>query len=81
MSEFEAEEFETEVPPEADLAAVSVIEDGLDRTVASKEAARRQLEEDMRRFLGGGGAITKVDANVRADPPRKPESNYGSRPI
>ena len=80
MSEFEQEEFESEIV-EPDLTAVSVIEEGYDRTVSSKDAARKQLEEDMKRFLGSGGNITQVDANVRADPPRKPESNYGSRPI
>ena len=31
--------------------------------------------------LVGDGKITQVDPNVRTDPPRKPESNYGSRPI
>ena len=80
MSDFEQEEFEPDVA-ETDLAAVAVIEDGRDRSVSSKDAARRQLEEDMKRFLESGGSISRVDANVRADPPRKPESNYGSRPI
>ena len=56
-------------------------DDGRDRTLSSKLAARRQLEEDMNRFLTGGGAIQSIEPNVRADPPRKPESNYGSRPI
>ena len=56
-------------------------DDGRDRTLSSKDAARRQLEEDMAKFLGGGGAIQSIEPNVRADPPRKPESNYGSRPI
>lgn len=56
-------------------------DDGRDRTLTSKEAARRQLEEDMAKFLGGGGTIRSIEPNVRADPPRKPESNYGSRPI
>lgn len=56
-------------------------DDGRDRSISSKEAARRQLEEDMKKFLGEGGAIQAVEPNLRADPPRKPESNYGSRPI
>lgn len=56
-------------------------DDGRDRTISSKEAARRQLEEDMAKFLGHGGNIKSIEPNVRADPPRKPESNYGSRPI
>lgn len=59
----------------------SQYDDGRDRSISSKDAARRQLEEDMAKFLGQGGAIQNVDANVRADPPKKPQSNYGSRPI
>lgn len=56
-------------------------DDGRDRTISSKEADRRQLEEAMAAFLNGGGTIKAIEPNVRADPPRKPESNYGSRPI
>lgn len=56
-------------------------DDGRDRTISSKEAARRQLEDDMAKFLNCGGNIQSIEPNVRADPPRKPESNYGSRPI
>ena len=56
-------------------------DDGRDRSLSSKEAARRQLEQDMAKFLGGGGTIKAIEPNVHADPPRKPESNYGSRPI
>ncbi len=80
MSEFDTEEFDFD-STEPEINPANLIDDGLDRTVASKEAARRQLEEDMKRFLSSGGQISVVDTNVRADPPRKPESNYGSRPI
>ncbi len=67
--------------PAVEEPAQITFEDGRDRTVSSREAERRRLEEDMKRFLSGGGKITQVDPNVRMDPPRKPESNYGSRPI
>ena len=80
MSEFEPEDFEIE-STEPEMIPFPSIDDGHDRTVSSKETARRQLEEDMKRFLSGGGQISVVATNVRADPPRKPESNYGSRPI
>lgn len=80
MSEFETEEFDFD-STEPEIIPFQSIDDGLDRTVACKDAARRQLEEDMRRFLSSGGQVRVVDSNVRADPPRKPESNYGSRPI
>lgn len=67
--------------PAAEEPAQITFEDGRDRTVSSREAERMRLQEDMARFLNAGGQITQVDANVRMDPPKKPESNYGSRPI
>jgi len=42
---------------------------------------RAQLENDIESFLQSGGAVTVVEPNVMADPPKKPESKYGSRPI
>lgn len=74
------ESTDSELPPVEEPVQIT-FEDGRDRTVSSREAERRRLEEDMKRFLSGGGQITQVDANVRMDPPKKPESNYGSRPI
>lgn len=62
-------------------ANVITYDDGRDRTLSSRETERRRLEEDMARFLNGGGEIKQIDRNVRMDPPRKPQSNYGSRPI
>lgn len=56
-------------------------EDGSELSVSSKERIRRQLEDDMQRFLADGGQVQLVDPNVTADPPKKPVSNYGSRPI
>ncbi len=50
-------------------------------TVSSKEAIRRQLEEEMERFLARGGKVQEIPPDVTADPPKKPESNYGSKPI
>lgn len=51
------------------------------RNVASRERVRTELETEVEKFLRMGGAIVNVKPNVMADPPRKPESNYGSRPI
>ncbi len=51
------------------------------RTVASRERIRRQMEEDLQAFLARGGAIQQIAPNVLADPPRKPSTAYGSRPI
>ncbi len=88
MSEYEENEelntaeesSESELPPVEEPVQITY-EDGRDRTVSSRDAERRRLEDDMKRFLSGGGKITQVDPNVRTDPPKKPESNYGSRPI
>ena len=56
-------------------------DDGRDRTVSSRAAERQQLEEDMAKYLSKGGTIKEIDRDVRMDPPKKPQSNYGSRPI
>jgi len=52
-----------------------------DRTVSSKEAMRGELRDDMNNFLAQGGEIKRVAPNVRKDLPKKPVSNYASRPI
>ncbi|MDF3031611.1 MAG: hypothetical protein K0R03_2169 [Moraxellaceae bacterium] len=57
------------------------LEDAETLTVSSKEALRRQLEEEMARFLAQGGQIKEIPPDVTADPPQKPVSNYGSKPI
>tara|TARA_B110000879_G_scaffold47853_1_gene67398 strand:- start:198 stop:470 length:273 start_codon:yes stop_codon:yes gene_type:complete len=51
------------------------------RNSASRERVRSVLDDEVAKFLNGGGKIDSVAANVMGDPPRKPESNYGSRPI
>lgn len=62
-------------PRNADLEEAETL------TVSSKEALRRQLEEEMERFLARGGQIKEIPPDVTADPPQKPVSNYGSKPI
>lgn len=51
------------------------------RTIASRMKIRDKVEEDIARFLSKGGAIDEIGPDVTADPPRKPESNYGARAI
>lgn len=46
-------------------------------SVASKEPVRSQLAADVERFLKQGGQIQEVPVDFRADPPKRPESNYG----
>ncbi|WP_028292342.1 hypothetical protein [Oceanobacter kriegii] len=51
------------------------------KSMTAHNEARKALEDDVAAFLARGGSIQQVDDNVMADPPRKPQSNYGSRPI
>ena len=46
-------------------------------TVAAREDVRKRLAADVEAFLKRGGSIQDVAQDVRADPPKKPESNYG----
>ncbi|MFC6634041.1 hypothetical protein [Microbulbifer taiwanensis] len=52
-----------------------------ERSITSRQRARSQLTADVEEFLAHGGAISEIDAEVTADPPRKPQPKYGSRPI
>ncbi|WP_237060246.1 hypothetical protein [Microbulbifer sediminum] len=52
-----------------------------ERSVTSRERARSQLNNEIEEFLARGGAISEIDPEVTADPPRKPQPKYGSRPI
>ncbi|MEW5250416.1 hypothetical protein [Microbulbifer sp. 2201CG32-9] len=52
-----------------------------ERSVTSRKRARHRLSEDVEQFLASGGAIREIDPDVTADPPRKPQPKYGSRPI
>ena len=50
-------------------------------SVEAKERERAELERAMAEFLARGGRVQEIEPNVVADPPRKPDSKYGSRPI
>lgn len=52
-----------------------------DRTISSRERARKQLNDEVETFLAQGGVIDEVAPDVSGDPPRKPQPKYGSRPI
>ena len=52
-----------------------------ERTVESRRRLRDMLNTQIEEFLANGGQIEEVPSNVTADPPKKPESNYGNRPI
>ena len=46
-------------------------------SVEARAKVRNSLAADVEAFLARGGSIQKVADDQRADPPKKPESNYG----
>ena len=50
-------------------------------TIEAKQKERDALAKAMEEFLARGGKVQEVESNVVADPPKKPDSKYGSRPI
>lgn len=51
------------------------------RTPNSQADVRAQMAAEIEAYLARGGSVTEVQRGLRADPPKKPESKYGSRPI
>ena len=49
--------------------------------IEARRHVREQLESDVEAFLRRGGKIVAVEEDLRADPPKKPESKYGTRSI
>ena len=56
-------------------------EDAETRSIASRERVRSVLDSEIEIFLNGGGKINFIKPNVMGDPPKRPESSYGSKPI
>ncbi|MEX1033933.1 MAG: hypothetical protein WDZ30_11280 [Cellvibrionaceae bacterium] len=52
-----------------------------DRTPTSRSQIRDQVSDAIQAYLSEGGRINEIEPNVMADPPRKPATSYGSRPI
>ena len=50
-------------------------------SMEAKQSERDALAMAMEEFLARGGKVQEIDPNVVADPPKKPDSKYGSRPI
>lgn len=61
-----------------DLAAAAA---SAHSSLAARNKVREAMQSEIDAFLAKGGKIQQVDDNVMADPPKKPTSNYGSRPI
>ncbi|BCE01023.1 hypothetical protein [Marinicellulosiphila megalodicopiae] len=53
----------------------------VERTLTSRTRLRDEMEADIEAFINGGGEIQLVAKNMRTDIPKKPQSNYGARPI
>lgn len=56
-------------------------EDIVSTSPNEKEAERQQLQAQIEAFISSGGKIRQIAQNVLADPPKKPQSNYGGQPI
>ena len=52
-----------------------------DYSLSSRDNIRAELNDQVAAYLAGGGQINQVQPHVTADPPKKPGSSYGSRPI
>ena len=50
-------------------------------SIEAKQKDRDALARAMEEFLNRGGKVQEIEPNVVADPPKKPDSKYGSRPI
>lgn len=50
-------------------------------SIEAKQKERDALARAMEEFLARGGKVQEVEPNVVADPPKKPDNKYGSRPI
>lgn len=61
-----------------DLAAAAA---SAHSSLAARNKIREAMQSEIEAFLAKGGKIQQVDNNVMSDPPKKPTSNYGSRPI
>lgn len=46
-------------------------------TPEARAETRSELEADIEKFLKSGGKVDEIAKGQRADPPRKPENNYG----
>lgn len=54
------------------------VDDGLSEV---RDSMRVKIRSDVEEFLANGGAIREIAPNIVADPPKKPQSNYGGQPI
>ncbi|GAA6151622.1 hypothetical protein [Pseudoteredinibacter isoporae] len=63
------------------LESLAMLDRDCSYTPKCRADVREELDRQVQEFLLQGGKIQDVAPNVMADPPKKPQSNYGSRPI
>lgn len=80
IDEDDSTESDERVTPSKKSKASAVDVDELP-SIEAKQKDRDALARAMEEFLSRGGKVQEVEANVVADPPKKPDSKYGSRPI
>lgn len=78
VDEMEVED-EPAVKPRKKAAAQEDLLEGI--SLEAKQREREMLARQMEEFLARGGKVQQIDNNALADPPKKPEGKYGSRPI
>ena len=72
---------EGEAPAPSGKKAKAAVEVEEMPSIEAKQKERDALARAMDEFLARGGKVQEVEPNVVADPPKKPDSKYGSRPI
>lgn len=78
----EVDEMEVDEEPAVKPRKKATAQDDLDGgSLEAKQREREMLARQMEEFLARGGKVQQVDNNALADPPKKPEGKYGSRPI
>ncbi|GAB6390082.1 transcriptional regulator SutA [Stutzerimonas marianensis] len=80
LSDDEGTDSERATPTSKKAKAKTVVVDELP-SLEAKQREREELARAMEEFLARGGRVQEVEPNVVADPPKKPDSKYGSRPI
>ncbi|BBP80557.1 transcriptional regulator SutA [Pseudomonas sp. No.21] len=74
-------ESDSESPAPAGKSKKAAVEVEELPSIEAKQKERDALARAMEEFLARGGKVQEVEPNVVADPPKKPDSKYGSRPI
>ncbi|HCJ29042.1 MAG TPA: hypothetical protein DHV63_07065 [Pseudomonas sp.] len=80
LADNEGTDSERATPTTKKAKAKTVVVDELP-SLEAKQRERDELARAMEEFLARGGRVQEVEPNVVADPPKKPDSKYGSRPI